>query len=329
MSDLLRTMPAHSLPARHRLFTGLTLALTLALPGLAAAQNTAGKDSRHDDAQDIDRIVVTASPLRQTAEELSQPVEVLNGERLDRTKSATLGETLDKIPGVQTSNFGAGVGRPIIRGLDGPRVGVLSGGLGSQDVSTISQDHATAVEPFLADQIEVLKGPATLLYGSGAIGGVVNVVDGRIAERALDETVSGRAELRYDSVNRGRTAMARVDASGADGALVLHADAVYRDQDDYDTPDGKQLNSFVKTRTGALAASYIGADGFLGVSFSRYDNRYGNPGEPGDPAAGERKSAACASCHGSASFPGMFPLVQLAGRDADKLTIKTNKYRSG
>ena len=164
---------------------------------------------------------------------------------------------------------------------------MLSGGLSSQDVSTISQDHATTVEPFLADQIEVLKGPATLLYGSGAIGGVVNIVDGRIAERRLDETFKGRAELRYDSVNRGRTAMARVDASGADGALVLHADGVYRDQDDYDTPDGEQSNSFVETRAGALGASYIGADGFIGFSASRYDNRYGNPGEPGDPSAGE------------------------------------------
>lgn len=265
----------------------LFLALAMLLPMLAQAQDSAGNDPRHDEAKDLDRIVVTASPLRQTAEELSQPVDVLSGERLDQAKSATLGETLGKLPGVQTSNFGAGVGRPIIRGLDGPRVGVLSGGLSSQDVSTISQDHATAVEPFLADQIEVLKGPATLLYGSGAIGGVVNVVDGRIAERQLDETFKGRAELRHDTVNRGRTAMARIDASGADGALVLHADGVYRDQNDYDTPDGKQLNSFVETRTGALGASWIGAEGFLGVSLSRYDNRYGNPGEPGDPSAGE------------------------------------------
>ena len=281
--DCSKSVSRHRRALRSRLF----IALALALPAIASAQDTGGNDPRHDEAKDLDRVVVTASPLRQTAEELSQPVEVLSGERLDQAKSATLGETLDKLPGVQSSNFGAGVGRPIIRGLDGPRVGVLSGGLSSQDVSTISQDHATAIEPFLADQIEVLKGPATLLYGSGAIGGVVNIVDGRIAERRLDDTVSGRAELRYDSVNKGRTAMARVDASGADGALVLHADGVYRDQDDYDTPDGKQLNSFVETRTGALGASYIGADGFIGMSVSRYDNRYGNPGEPGDPSAGE------------------------------------------
>ncbi len=280
-------MPVSARSPRYPNRRPLFLAVALLLPFAAQAQTPAGKDPRHDEAKDLDRVVVTASPLRQTAEELSQPVEVLSGERLDQAKSATLGETLDKLPGVQTSNFGAGVGRPIIRGLDGPRVGVLSGGLSSQDVSTISQDHATAIEPFLADQIEVLKGPATLLYGSGAIGGVVNIVDGRIAERRLEDTISGRAELRYDSVNKGRTAMARVDASGADGALVVHADGVYRDQDDYDTPDGKQLNSFVETRTGGLGVSYIGADGFIGMSASRYDNRYGNPGEPGDPSAGE------------------------------------------
>jgi iron complex outermembrane receptor protein len=225
--------------------------------------------------------------LRKTSEELSQPTEVLTAESLDKAKAATLGESLDGLPGVQTTHFGAGVGRPIIRGLDGPRTGVLSGGLSNQDVSTISQDHATAVEPFLADQIEVLKGPATLLYGSGAIGGVVNVVDGRIAERALDETFAGRAELRYGSVNKGRTAMARVDAMGANGAMVLHADGAYRDYDDYKTPDGRQTNSFVESRSGALAASYIGADGFVGASVSRFDHRYGNPGEPGDPDAGE------------------------------------------
>jgi iron complex outermembrane recepter protein len=276
-------MPMSYRYTRTPLFVAICLSASLA----SAADPSTANDPRHSPAKDLDTVVVTASPLRLTAEDLSQPVEVLAGEQLDRAKSATLGETLGKLPGVQTSNFGAGVGRPIIRGLDGPRVGVLSGGLSSQDVSTISQDHATAVEPFLANQIEVLKGPATLLYGSGAIGGVVNVVDGRIAERRLDETFGGRAELRYDSVNSGRTAMARFDASGADGALVLHADGVYRNQDDYDTPDGKQLNSFVETRTGGLGASYIGADGFIGVSVSRYDNRYGNPGEPGDPAAGE------------------------------------------
>lgn len=266
--------------------TLLACALAVALPALA--QQTPPTDPRHDEAAELDRVIVTASPLRTTAEQLSQPVEVLSGERLDEARSATLGETLTKLPGVQSSNFGSGVGRPIIRGLEGARVGVLSGGLSTQDVSTVSQDHALAIEPFLVDQIEVLKGPATLLYGSGAIGGVVNVVDGRIAEKPLSETVRGRAEARTSTVNDGFTGMARVDASGADGALVLHADGLYRNHRDYGTPDGAtQANSFIDTRAAAVGASLVGDNGFFGVAFARYENTYGNPGEPGDAAAGE------------------------------------------
>ncbi|MEP6633847.1 MAG: TonB-dependent receptor [Luteimonas sp.] len=275
-------MPRFSLLRRSPLFLGLCL-----VTGAVMAEPTPD-DPRHDKAVDLDAIVVTASPLRQSAEDLTQPVEVLSGEKLDEARGATLGETVGKLPGVQSSNFGSGVGRQIIRGLDGPRVGVLSGGLATQDVSTVSQDHNVTIEPFLADQIEVLKGPSTLLYGSGAIGGVVNVVDGRIAEKPLDKIVSGRVEVRSDTVNDGFTGMGRVDASGADGALVLHADSVYRNQKDYDTPDGKQANSFIDTKTGALGASLVGDAGFLGFSAARYDDRYGNPGEPGNIANGDR-----------------------------------------
>lgn len=268
--------------------TPLFLALCIAASLANATEPLTANDPRHDNANELDTVIVTASPLRQSAEDLSQPIEVLSGEALDEAKSATLGETVGKLPGVQSSNFGAGVGRPIIRGLDGGRVGVLSGGLATQDVSTVSQDHNVTIEPFLADQIEVLKGPSTLLYGSGAIGGVVNIVDGRIAERALDTTINGRAELRADSVNDGFTGMARADAMGADGRLVLHADAVYRNQKDYDTPLGTQTNSFIDTKTGALGASLVGDAGFLGFSAARYEDRYGNPGEPGDRSAGDR-----------------------------------------
>ena len=146
-------------------------------------------------------------PAAGTAEDLARPVEVLAGERLDEAKANSLGETVSKLPGVQSSYFGPGVGRPIVRGLDGARVQVLSDGLGSGDVSTVSVDHAVSIEPFLADQIEVLKGPATLLYGSGAIGGAVNVVDGRIPEAVTEQPLQGRAELRGDSVNDEKTGM--------------------------------------------------------------------------------------------------------------------------
>jgi iron complex outermembrane receptor protein len=182
---------------------------TTGTPARGAADTTEGgtppsSDTRHAEpagagrhVKDLDSIVVTASPLRDTAAELSKPTDVLAGERLDENRAASLGETISSIPGVQSSNFGPGVGRPILRGLDGPRVEVLSGGMSSADVSTVSQDHSPAIEPFLADQIEVLKGPSTLLYGTGAIGGVVNVVDGRIPEEAIDGGFSGRAEMRF------------------------------------------------------------------------------------------------------------------------------------
>ncbi|MGH8078856.1 MAG: TonB-dependent receptor plug domain-containing protein, partial [Lysobacter sp.] len=115
-----------------------------------AAQPTAGdpqaearktSDTRHQQPTDLDSVVVTASALRTSAEDLTQPAEVLSGSKLDAAKAPTLGETIGKLPGVQSSFFGSGVGRPVIRGMDGPRVAVLSGGLGTQDVSTVSQDH--------------------------------------------------------------------------------------------------------------------------------------------------------------------------------------------
>jgi len=279
----------------------LALAALLLSPALALAADTAPAaddppttDSRHDgDAangrhvKDLDAVTVTASPLGGTASELSRPVEVLAGERLDEARGASLGETVAGLPGVQSSNFGPGVGRPIIRGMDGPRVAIVSGGLATQDVSTVSQDHSPAIEPFLADQIEVLKGPSTLLYGSGAIGGVVNVVDGRIAETPVDG-VSGRAEMRFDAGDKsGNTDMFRLDAGNGSG-LSIHADGVYRNLNDYNTPRGRQANSFVDGKSGAVGASMSGDWGFIGVAASRFRDTYGNPGEAGNPAAGQR-----------------------------------------
>jgi iron complex outermembrane recepter protein len=271
---------ATSTPSDAETEAGAPAVDTTAEPGTGAI------DPRHKEPKTLEAVEVTASPLGGSASDMVQPVEVLAGEKLDAAKAATLGETVGKLPGVQSSNFGAGVGRPIIRGLDGARVAVVAGGIGTQDVSTVSQDHNVTIEPFLADQIEVLKGPATLLYGSGAIGGVVNVVDGRIAEDPLEEPFSGRAEARYDSVNDGYTGMMRIDAQAA-GGLVLHADGVYRNQQDYDTPLGTQRNSFIDTKTGAIGASLVRDEGFIGFSASRYEDNYGNPGEPGNAAAGE------------------------------------------
>ena len=279
--------------------SALYLALLAAAPA-AFAQS----DPRHTQPTDLESVIVKATPLARTAEDLARPVEVLAGASLDDAKSNSLGETVEGLPGVQSSYFGPGVGRPIVRGLDGARVQVLSDGLGSGDVSTVSVDHAVSIEPFLANQIEVLKGPATLLYGSGAIGGAVNVVDGRVPEARTAQPFEGRAELRGNSVNRERTGMVRLD--GTAGNLAFHFDALHRETGDYRIPGyaelhgeeehedheeapgehedevfGRLPNSAVRTDSAALGVSWIGARGFVGGAWSLFNTAYGVPGHGG------------------------------------------------
>jgi len=249
---------------------------------------THGKHRNHRDgeaAAELSAVVVTAMPLQQTADQVVTPVSILAGSELDDARNGTIGQTVAGVPGVQTSAFGAGAGRPVIRGLDGSRVAVLGDSLGSADVSNVSQDHAVSIEPFLADQIEILKGPSTLLYGSGAIGGVVNLVEGRIPQAAPANGFSGRTQVNVDSGSDGRTGMFRVDAGG-DG-FALHADGLDRRNGDYDIPGGTLDNSWLHTKTGALGGSWLGDWGYLGLSVSRYLDDYGNPAEPGDPEEGE------------------------------------------
>ncbi|MBY4598767.1 TonB-dependent receptor [bacterium BD-1] len=287
-------MPRKPRPAR------LALAVLLALPALALAQAEPADQDEHDHEtpRTLDTLEVTASPLRGSIDDLVRPVDVLGGEALDARKAGTLGETLERQAGVQSSYFGAGVGRPILRGQDGARVQVLSSGTSAMDVSTVSADHAVGIEPFLADQIEVLKGPATLLYGSGAIGGAVNVVDGRVPTLQVGRTVSGRAEIRHGSVDDQNTGMARVDADA--GALTLHADLFRRDAGDYRIPGyafspelvaeglaegedpehfarGRLPNSHLSTEGGALGGSWFGERSWFGMAASTYRSNYGIP----------------------------------------------------
>ncbi|GAB3743999.1 TonB-dependent receptor [Lysobacter olei] len=276
----------------------LALALALVLPAVHAAEPPQAQTEHEHDAVDLDAVIVKATPLAGTAEELTRPVEVLTGEELDEAKANSLGETVNKLPGVQSSYFGPGVGRPIIRGFDGARVQVVSDGLGSGDVSTVSVDHAVSIEPFLADQIEVLKGPATLLYGSGAIGGAVNVIDGRVPEAVTDQPLQGRAELRAGSVNDEKTGMVRLDGTSASGNLVFHFDALHRETGEVEIPgqaesawllaehgeeadpanEGRLPNSFVRNDSAALGVSWVGSRGFVGMGYSLFNSRYGIPG---------------------------------------------------
>ncbi len=269
--------------------------------GPAAASGAEATDPDHaHGVTDLDAIRVRANPIARTAEDLARPVAVLAGEQLDAAKAGTIGGTVSRLPGVQSSFFGAGVGRPVIRGLDGARVQVLSDGLAAGDVSTVSVDHAVSIEPFFANQIEVLKGPASLLYGNGAIGGAVNVVDGRIPEHATSRPLEGRVELRAGSVNDEYTGMLRLDGTSSSGRFVFHADALHRETGDVDIPGyaesaalrdpdggarrGVLPNSFVRTDSAALGASWIGGRGFLGLGQSMYSTRYGLPGHVHSPA---------------------------------------------
>ncbi len=235
----------------------LALALTALLPTVAFA---ASEDDSHRDRHltELSSVQVTASPLQGDAESLARPVDVLAGERLDEQKAGTLGDTVAKLPGVQSTFFGPGVGRPIIRGQEGPRVAVLSNGMGNMDASTVSADHATSIEPFLADQIEVLKGPATLLFGSdGVSGNVVLHVDG-LVRNGDDYRIPGYAVI--DSLEDHHDH--DHDHAGEEGEEPRR---------------GRLDNSSIRTRAGGVGATWLGDGGYFGVSASTYRTNYGIP----------------------------------------------------
>jgi iron complex outermembrane recepter protein len=246
---------------------------------------------------ELEEIIVTASPLRVGSTDLVQAAIVLSGEDLSRRVASSLGETLAGEPGMTASFFGPRASRPIIRGLAGERVLMLQNGVAALDVSNLSPDHSVGIEEILADQVEVLKGPTTLLYGSGAVGGVVNVVDGRIPSRDL-EGWSGVGELRGETVDDELSAAARVD--GRTGAFGLHAHGYYRETDDYDIPGyawskaarqealehgeepdltrGVVANSDSETQGAAIGLSWFGDGVTVGLSWARHETDYGLPG---------------------------------------------------
>jgi len=234
--------------------------------------------------------VLVTMPIHKKEAQTALPVTVLDGEELKRQAAATIGETLNNSPGLSSASFGPAVGQPVIRGQQGPRVQVLQNGLPALDVSTNSADHAVSVEPILADSIEILRGPATMLYGGGAIGGVINVVDGRIPAKAIDG-VNGVAELRSGSVDDGRSGVFRVDAG--DGRWMLHIDGLYRDWSDPEIPgfainprnvddieentEGSIGNASGRTRRVTVGSSYHFDDGYWGLSYTELSNQYGIP----------------------------------------------------
>ena len=179
----------------------------------------------------IEEIVVRAHPLARDG--LAQPSDVLESDELERKAVDNIGATVGNEPGIHNSSYGVGAGRPVIHGLSGARVRVMEERIDTLDVSVSSGDHAVTVDPFVAERVEVLKGPATLLYGSGAIGGVVDVHTGRIPREA-PERVHGTLDLRGSDNGDGRNGSFRLDGGG--GNVAWHLDAFAREADDYDIP---------------------------------------------------------------------------------------------
>lgn len=270
-----------------------------AVGAVLLAQAAVAEDDQHDEHHTLDEIIVAATPLDRTVRELAQPTSVLGGDALARKQSASIGETLAGELGVSSSYFGPVASRPVIRGQFGERVRVLSNGLDAMDASALSEDHAVGVDSILAERVEIVRGPATLLYGSGAAGGLVNVVDSRIAEKPLDSAFSGAMSLAADTAVGEKSGAVKADLGTA--RTAVHLDGFRRTTDDVEIPGfaesrilrtleedegelaaeeayGKVENTSSTAEGGAAAVSFTGEASYLGLSVSRYENDYGIPG---------------------------------------------------
>lgn len=236
----------------------------------------------------LDKYTVSAGPRPLAISEYSSPITVLEAPELSQGPTGTLGSVLDWQPGVNASSFTAGASRPVLRGFAGPRVRILNSGTESIDVSDTSPDHGVAIEPLLTERVEILRGPSTLLYGSAAIGGVVNVVGREIPRQPGTGKVEGAVEVRHDTVSHGETALGYATFGTENWAISLTG--LKRDNNDYKIPGdaekghhddhghGKLENSFVETDSFSGGASwFFTPNNYLGFSYSGYNSLYGVP----------------------------------------------------
>jgi iron complex outermembrane receptor protein len=247
--------------------------VTFAIPLLAAAQTPP--------AANLDTVVITGTPLSDDADYLATLVDKVGRDDILRSGGANLADVLSQVPGVTGSSFASGASRPVIRGFDANRVRTLENGVGSFDVSDVGPDHGVPIDPLSTQQVEVVRGPATLRYGSQAIGGVVNAINNRVPTRLPDKPLAG--ELSGSLATNADTRQGSGQFDSALGQFAIHGDAFSRHTDDYDTPDGTQSNSWFKGDGYALGSSYFfGPDGGssrVGLGAVHYDAKYGIPGE--------------------------------------------------
>lgn len=247
--------------------------------------------------EQMQEVEVTASRLSQNLADLTQPVTVMEGYNLLLNEEATLGETLSKQPGVRSTYFGPASSRPVIRGMDGDRVRVLQNGLNTIDASATSFDHAVSFDPISISKIEVVRGPATVLFGPNAVGGVVNVTDRRIPSEKIEEWVTGSVGTRVSSVDSGIAS--DIELEGGIGGFAWHLEGYRRDVEDLKIPGyalskrlraenlgdpandeyGHLENSWLNTEGFSAGASYIWDGGYFGLAYSGFDSNYGSPAE--------------------------------------------------
>lgn len=248
-------------------------------------------------------VPITGNPLGVSSDQLVVPVSVINGRELSLNRSNTLAETLNNLPSVSNSAFGPSVGRPMIRGMDSDRIKILQNGTNNLDASNLSFDHGVAIDPLIVEQIDVIRGPATLLYGGGAVGGVINAIDHRIPKDEL-HGITGRGEIRYGGASLEQSNAAVIDAGS--GNFVMHFDAYNRDAKSLHIPNAavsarklaaqswdteapgygqyqtnhgtsRLINSQSESLGGAVGASMIFEHGYAGVSYAKHQTKYGSP----------------------------------------------------
>lgn len=231
-----------------------------------------------------DEVVVTMAPGERPAGEIIEPVVVLAGDELARLRAGTLGDLLGTQPGVANASFGPGVGRPVIRGQEGPRIQVLENGVRVMDIATVAADHAVSIDALAARKIEVIKGPATLLYGSGASGGVVNVINSRMSPD-FASGLTGQGDFSW--ADNGRQRLGNLDLTWGWEEVALQADLSGWRAGDFDIPGfadvdgggrrGLLENSSIDNWSGGVSGVLRGERGWLGVALSRLENDYGLP----------------------------------------------------
>jgi iron complex outermembrane receptor protein len=229
-----------------------------------------------DPTSAIDTVVVSASPIT-PEDKLATIVESVDRDEILRSGGANLADALARTPGVTGSGFASGASRPIIRGFDASRVRTLEDGIGSFDVADVGPDHGIPIDPLSAQRIEVVRGAATLRYGSQAIGGIINAINNRVPTRLPDELFTTELTGLYGTNADTRQGSAMVD--GRIGSFAIHADGFKRKTDDYDIPGGTMANSFFDGDGYSLGGSYFFDKNRVGAAVIHYDSKYGIPGE--------------------------------------------------